>query len=384
MVFQLRQNKKKTGVWLPPTIGYDLGLVIKLLRKNRVIPFYYPRIIAILLINIINMPFRWYERTFINPRINRLPIQEAPVFIIGHWRSGTTHLHNLLCQDPRMGYVTTYQSVFPDSLFTFLGRFIFKNFMRLLIDPKRKGDNVLMNADYPQEEEFTLGSRIPVSYYYFWMFPERALDFYDQSIEFKGIDPNLLKKWYNGYSLVIKKALKNIGASRYLSKNPSHTGRVATLLKLFPTAKFIHIHRNPVLVYLSTRHFFQQMGSVLRLQRIPDHLQEEIIFTVYDRIIHKYLDERRQIPPENLIELSFDDLQSDPLNILERIYTQFGIPDFEQVKGNFSGYLQQSKGYKKNVHHISKDLLDKILQRWDFAMKEWGYDLPRNIVMAGE
>lgn len=384
MVFQLRQNKKKTGVWLPPTIGYDLGLVLKLLRKNRVIPFYYPRVIAILLINIINMPFRWYERTFINPRIDRLSVEEDPVFIIGHWRSGTTHLHNLLCQDPRMGYVTTYQSVFPDSMFTFLGRFIFKNFMRLLIAPRRKGDNVIMNADYPQEEEFTIGSRVPVSYYYFWMFPERTLDFYDQSIEFKGIDPKHLKKWNHDYRLVIKKALKSTKATRYLSKNPSNTGRIATLLKLFPNARFIHIHRNPVLVYLSTKHFFQQMGSVLRLQRIPEPLQEEIIFTVYDRIIHKYFDERRQIPHENLIELAFDDLEGDPLNVLGQIYSQFGIPGFEKVKCNFSGYLQQSKGYKKNVHHISKNLLEKILQRWDFAMKEWGYELPHNVVMKEE
>lgn len=36
-----------------------------------------------------------------------------PVFIIGHWRSGTTFIHNVLSKDPQFGYCSTYQTVFP-------------------------------------------------------------------------------------------------------------------------------------------------------------------------------------------------------------------------------------------------------------------------------
>ena len=36
-----------------------------------------------------------------------------PLFILGHWRSGTTFLHNIFAQDKHFGYTTTYQTVFP-------------------------------------------------------------------------------------------------------------------------------------------------------------------------------------------------------------------------------------------------------------------------------
>lgn len=376
--------KEIISVWAPPTLGYNFKLFVALLRKNKVTPRYYLRVVAITLINLINAPFRTYERKWINPKIDRQEITEAPIFIIGHWRSGTTHLHNLLSRDPGMGYVTTYQSVFPDTMFTFMGRFIFRNFMRLLIAPFRKGDNVRMNADYPQEEEFTTGSHVPVSYYYFWMFPEKTLEFYRRYIEFHQVDTHTLKQWEKDYFLIIKKALRSRKATRFLSKNPSHTGRIQELLKMFPGARFIHIYRNPVIVFLSTRHFYHQMMPVLQLHTVTEEKLEDIIFEIYDRIIHKYFEERKQIPPGNLLEFSFEELENDPLHILQTIYRQFQLPDYEQVKDSFIQYLQQSKGYKKNLHHISRKLLDKILDKWDFAMSKWGYQVPEDELIIEE
>jgi hypothetical protein len=337
-----------------------------------------------LAINLINLPFRSYERNFINPGINRREIKEDPVFIIGHWRSGTTHLHNLLNQDPRMGAVSTFQGVFPDTLFNYLGHFIFKNIMRMLIASKRLGDNVEMNANYPQEEEFATGSREPVCYYYFWIFPEKTLEYYRQYIEFDNINDRTLKAWERDYLLLIRKALKKNHAERFLSKNPPNTGRIQELLRLFPNARFIHIHRNPVMVYLSTRHFFREMMPALQLHRISDEQMEDMIIQVFDLLMHKYLDERTQIPPENLIELPFEDLEKDPLKVAASIYEQFGLPGFEETKGKFAAYIQQSKGYRKNVHHISRKHLDLILRKWDFAMKEWGYQVPVDELIIDE
>ncbi len=297
MILRSRRRKEKKGVWLPPAVGYDLGLFLHLLGKYRVQPRYYLRVFATLLINLINKPFRWYERQWINPRIEKLPVGDDPVFILGHWRSGTTHLHNLLNQDPCMGAVTTYQSVFPDTLFNKTGYLIFKNFMRLLIAPRRLGDNVKMSADFPQEEEFAIGSRQPLCYYYFWIFPRNTPDFYNQCIEFEQVDKKSYERWKMDYRLIIKKALKYKGATRFLSKNPTNTGRINSLLEMFPNAKFIHIYRNPVTVFLSTLHFYHKMMPALQLHTISEQKLEEIIFFVYDHLMHKYLEDRKLIPP---------------------------------------------------------------------------------------
>ena len=132
-------KKSKRGMLFPPAIGYSMTVVLSLIIKNKLSLKYFLRIVILVLINIINYPFRTYERLFINPRFKHKDLSKAPVFIIGHWRSGTTHLHNLLCQDSQMAYASTYQSVFPDTLFNKLGRFLFKGFSSLLIPGTRKG-----------------------------------------------------------------------------------------------------------------------------------------------------------------------------------------------------------------------------------------------------
>ena len=102
----VKNNKK--GILLPPAIGYSFEIIIELIKNNKIQFKYYPKLSVIVLVNLINFPFRTYERIFINPKYRKETIRKAPIFIIGHWRSGTTHLHNLLCQDSQMAYVTTY------------------------------------------------------------------------------------------------------------------------------------------------------------------------------------------------------------------------------------------------------------------------------------
>ncbi|MEZ5084213.1 MAG: sulfotransferase [Bacteroidales bacterium] len=138
----------------------------------------------------------------------------------------------------------------------------------MLIPTTRKGDNVILNTDYPQEEEFALGDKDFLCYYYFWMFPRKTKLFYERFLRFQGINEKLATKWKEDYKLLIKKALKNTNRTRFLSKNPPNTARIKVLLDMFPNAKFIFIHRNPVEVFLSTRNFFNKMMPYLQLQKL--------------------------------------------------------------------------------------------------------------------
>src|SRR5712675_159543 len=51
-----------------------------------------------------------------------------------------------------------------------------------------------------------------------------------------------------------------------LLKNPAHSARIPLLLRLFPGAKFVHIHRDPVAVFHSTRRLYHHMLALLALQ----------------------------------------------------------------------------------------------------------------------
>jgi hypothetical protein len=376
---KMKNSARTGGLLLPPSVGYSFNVLAYLYKNNKVSVQYYPRMIAIGLINMINKPFRAYERYFINPRFKKIKIENDPIFILGHWRSGTTFLHNLLCSSPDMGYVTTFQSVFPDTLFNKAGNFIFETFMRLLIPATRKGDNVKLSPDFPQEEEFALGSNVPLSYYYFWMFPDKTQYFYDRYVRFRNVSKKEFRQWKEEYLLQIKKAIANTNGKYFLSKNPPHTARIRTLIDMFPNAKFIHIHRNPVIVFLSTLHFFKTMLPNLQLQKISHRKLESLILSVYKQMMNSYLIERELIPKENLVEVAFDDLENDPMSTIKGIYETLNIEGFEKSKPSISEYIESKKGYKKNVHTITREKLERILKEWDFAMKEWNYNVPDNV-----
>jgi hypothetical protein len=373
------KKASKKGVLMPPAVGYSLNVLWTLLRDFKIQSRYWPRFLLMVLINLINWPFRTYERLFINPRYRQLKEGTELIFIVGHWRSGTTHLHNLISQDPQMGYTTTYQSVFPDTLFNRLGYFLFEGFARLLIPGRRAGDNVRLGMQLPQEEEFALGAKTPLCFYYFWMFPKDIRRIYERSIRFKNVSPSLINQWNKDYELLISKALKNTGTSVYLSKNPSHTGRVEHLLKRFPKAKFIFIHRNPVEVYLSTDNFFKNMMPHLQLQQITKEERQQSIIDLYKTIMKDFFDQKALIPEGQYSEISFDNLEQTPLKCVEYIYKALNLEGYDAAKPHFQSFIDKMKSYEKNQHVISQSQMESLLVQLRPSMEAFGYEIPKHI-----
>jgi len=379
---QLKNNKK--GILLPPVVGYSFKTLFSLIKSNKIQLRYFPRLLIITLLNLVNFPFRSYERIFINPKFNDKSIEKDPIFILGHWRSGTTHLHNLLCQDIQMAYVTTYQSVYPDTLFNKIGRFLFLGFSTLLIPGNRKGDNVTLGTSLPQEEEFALGEKTPISFYFFWLFPKNISAYYNNFIRFKNIDFKQIEKWKLNYKLLIKKAIKNTKRERFLSKNPPNTGRIKLLLKMFPNAKFIHIHRNPIEVFVSTQNFYNKMMPPLKLQNITqDEINRDII-KIYKNIMNDFFEQKDLIPSGSFVEVSFEQLEKNPAETLKYIYNSLNIEGFDTAVPNFEKYITSLKSYKKNKHTISPKQLDILIKEWGFTMEKLNYNIPSNIEVENE
>ena len=90
------------------------------------------------------------------------PLEMDPLFVLGHWRSGTTFVHNVLACDKHFGYTTTYQTVFPNLMLW--GQGFFKKNMSFLMPDHRPTDNMELKVDLPQEEEFALSNKMPYTY----------------------------------------------------------------------------------------------------------------------------------------------------------------------------------------------------------------------------
>ena len=105
---------------------------------------------SISLNSLTNSTFRQIEDALLLPKIHAVQVQ-PPLFILGHARSGTTYLHNLLAMDQRFAYPNVYQVYYPH---TFLcTEKVFAGFLALFLSKKRPQDNVALSIDMPAEDE---------------------------------------------------------------------------------------------------------------------------------------------------------------------------------------------------------------------------------------
>ena len=356
--------------------GTTLTNFFKTIKGQYIAPRYYFKIFLSFLIILIATPFHLWEKIYFSNKIKKVKFKKPPVFILGHWRSGTTFLHNVMCQAPDAAYLTTYQSVFPNNM---ASKFLFKTFMRLNMPDKRPSDNVQLHIDYPQEDEFAFSNVNPHSYYKFFYFPLDYNNIYNESVYHKNLTAKQIEKWFRDYDEILRKAVFETGGDRLIAKNPVNTARIKHLLKLYPDAKFLYIYRNPVTVYLSTERFFKSLFPTLQLQNIDNEFIENMIFDTYKKILNDYLNQKALIPKENLYELKFEDFENFAIPELIKIYTELLDEDFIQFEKYFIKYLESQKSYKKNKYKVKKSKIDLITSQLADYMKLYNYDIPDDL-----
>ena len=334
---------------------------------------YLPRMLVTLSVSTCNTILTLPERL-----ITRLLIRgysgPPPVFILGTHRSGTTHLHTLMSQDPQFCAPQLWQAVNPaGALIT--GRILIP--LLAAITPwKRPMDAVRVHVLAPQEEEFLLMGQSGMSPYWGMTFPRRwpACDRY--------IFPNSLTQkeretWKNHYLRVIG-VLTFWRRKTPLLKSPHNTGRAALLAEMFPGAKFIHLCRNPDDVYRSNIRLAQEAHVLMQLQdpdadccyesRFPDNyraMEEECLLA------------SQQVQSDCWSRLKFEDLERNPVEELHRIYDELGLEWSEQFDRCLSQYVSEISGYKKNppapLDPISQRRVNETMGRFKTL---WGYTEP--------
>ncbi|SNR67252.1 Sulfotransferase family protein [Lutibacter agarilyticus] len=293
-----------------------------------------------------------------------------PVFILGHWRSGTTLLHNLMCLDPEAGYPTTYQTIFPNNLFSF--QWLFKFFMKSLMPDKRPVDNVSLHVDYPQEEEFALNNETPFSYYNWWYFPKKNREIANEYLLGNTTKESDWTCWKVNFKKFVDRCLINTKGIRFISKNPPHTARIPQLLELYPNAKFIYIHRNPYEVVRSTVAFYKSILPATQLQDIDDAILMNDILWVYQQLIYKYEKDKLNIASENLIEIKYADLVSQPDREIQQIYSNLLKDDYQRIEPFATNYLE-GLNHKLKTYEYKSEFLVLVNKQLSEIIKMKGY-----------
>lgn len=354
--------------------GSFLNWVHLLQRYGYIDSRYLLRAVYVSLISFLGTPFRLYEKNQYHLAIDSTQIIQSPVFILGHWRSGTTFLHQLLVQDPDFATVSFIQTMIPDL-------FLSNKLFRLLVaesipkDGFRPMDNIKMNPYFPEEEEYAMGNISAYSFYHGLCFPKKMRQIFQQNVLFKNVDHETIENWKKYYLYLLKKIQFCFPHNRLVLKNPANTARIKQILEIFPQAKFIHLYRNPYRVYSSTMHWLDIELEQTAFQSVSYEKIEEIILLNYKEMMNQYFKDRNLIPPNNLIEIKFEDLEVNSIKNLEKIYYHFNFNFDEEKIKNFSKYISALSNYKKNTYQISEKKIQKINKYWKSIIKQLDYHI---------
>jgi hypothetical protein len=344
---------------------------MRLLVRNRFrVHWRYGYIAAIVtVVSLIHTILRIIQEARYGSRIARTVIRHAPIFIIGHWRTGTTFLHELLILDERHTYPNTYQCLEPNHFL--LTERIITRWMPFLMPTRRPMDNMRAGWDRPQEDEFALCMLGQPSSYLTIAFPNHPPQF-TEYLDLEGLSAKALVRWEAAF-LGFLRHLTFKDGRRLVLKSPPHTCRIKVLLKLFPDARFIHLVRDPFVVFPSTVNMWKSLYLAHSLQKPTFAGLEAYVFATFQRLYDRLEEGRKLVGPSRFYELRYEDLVRNPIEQMEALYHHLGLDRFEALRPRLKAYLAGLKGYETNRYELTPELWAEVSRRWGAVIQRYGY-----------
>lgn len=361
--------QRRGGVWS----GMSLSSWFWILSKNRfaVEPQYLGSLLSVFFSSFLRTLLGWWARLRYDKAVAATPIEHPPLFVLGHWRSGTTLLHELLSQDPRHAFPNTFECIVPNLFLLTEKRML--PILNKRMPKERPMDEMPMGLDLPQEDEFALCNMGIPSPYFTILFPNRPPQF-PEYFDLRDLSRQARGRWQDSFVTFLKRLTYFKGQKRIVLKSPPHTARVRTLLEIFPGARFVFLTRDPYAVFASTKKLFCSLYETYSLQKPKFlHLEEEILDT-YVKMHERFEEDKIRLSPNQLIETRYEDLVADPETEMARIYERLDLGDFGPAWPPMKSYLEKRSGHRAGKYELSPETLAKINERWGKWIARFGYE----------
>lgn len=319
-------------------------------------------------------PFSVGEKLVMESRLPAIEDLPPPVFILGHWRSGTTHLYNTMCESNDWAYVPPVATGLPWDMFG-LAR-AFRPLLERALPKHRYIDNIPVRPESPQEDEIAIANMSELSFYHGIYFPRAFAENVNRGLFFDGCSAADIRSWRRQFTYLLRKLHVYFDRKPLLIKNPVYTARFAMLMEMFPNAKFIHIHRNPYDVFLSMQNFYKKLLKQFALQNY-DHVDiDETIFAVYERMMDQYAKDAATARDGQLVEIRYDALDQDPMGSIEQVYSGLGLDGFSNARQAFTDYLASVQTFEKNRFAYDGATANRVEARLGRFIDQWEYARP--------
>jgi hypothetical protein len=272
----------------------------------------------------------------------------APVFIVGLPRTGTTHLHGLISEDPANRTPLTWEVMYPAAAptATDIARARSQTAARLGWADRLAPEFMRIHpiaADLPQEciaitaqvfMSIQFHTTHDVASYQDWLeeAPQKlSFDFHHrflQHLQAKG------------------------PGDRWVLKAPGHLFALEGLLERYPDARIIHTHRDPLRVMAS----MASHATVLRRAFSDSADPKRIAADWADRwarALDRFLEVRDRAPASQFLDVNFEAIESDPLGAVERVYDFLGWPLTAGARTAMSNFLAANPKNKHGVHRYT-------------------------------
>lgn len=308
-------------------------------------------------------------------------VLDAPVFIVGQARSGTSILFELLSQDSRFGVPTNWEIMFPcppPEAASYRSDPRIAKAHHLLTQWHRVAPPFLamheLGATIPNECKVAMNCTFitdnltglfQVPSYYQWLMQA------DLTVP------------YAYYKRMLKLLQWKNPRRHWLLKSPSHIESLPVLFKVFPDARVVYAHRDPIKARASVTHL---LGTLywMRSDKPFDAASFERLMTpeAYAFSLGRVIDqiEAGEIPRAQIHDFLFADLMRSPEAALAGLYRKLDLPFPDQARQAVADYLAHKPQGKfgQNIYRVGEE--QQIAhERRIFARYQQFYNVPEEI-----
>jgi hypothetical protein len=354
--------------------GMDFFTWMRLYARNRfaAAPIRLSMVASVTASSMLNSFASVFEKLLFSHRLRRTTLKEPPLFVLGHWRSGTTMLHEFLMLDPHNTCPTTYQCMAPHH-FLWTGWFL-PLLLHGMLPAKRPMDEMSAGWDRPQEDEFALVNLGQPSPYLAWAFPNHG-PIADEYLDLRSLSTEERESWKNTWRDFVHK-LAMVRDGRIVLKSPTHTARVRTILEVFPDAKFVHIVRDPLVLFPSTVRLWKSLSEVqgFQIPREDACWIESHVLDTFVRMYESFEQDRELIPAGRLVDIRYEDLVADPIGQMRQVYDGLNLGNFAEVEPGLMRYKMKTRDYRTNKYVLPPEIAERVRGRWAPYFQRYGYN----------
>ena len=294
----------------------------------------------------------WFKR---HPEILARPLKN-PVVIVGPMRSGTTRLHRLLAADQRFAHLRSFETISPVPRPEFeqvlageAEDFRPKLAARILKVARLANPRTLSihpTGAYEPEEELGLvaASMYGMKWEAQWNVPSYAEWCHEESaIPAYRHMANLLR--------LIGWSQQESSLRPWILKTPQHMLDLPALLEVFPDARLIFTHRDPKQVVGSAASLAWNQTIIYSDHNDPAQTGRDWLGKTAT-MVARMRAARDAIPRERMIDVQYEDMETDWRGTMERVYRFLDL-EMEPAVAGMEDYLDRSARLKRHPHRYS-------------------------------